>query len=81
MRHSTRLNKQYIQLVENIHLPHSFDEARNNKNWKNWREIMENELESLNKHNVWYTCTNIPKMLKSLRVNGYLLIRGMMIIK
>lgn len=47
VRRSERLKKiNHTQLAEDIYIPH---EARNDKNWQ---EAMENELESLSKHNV-----------------------------
>lgn len=54
VRRSVRLNKQYVQVAENIPLPCSFVEARNGENWEDWKGAMEDELESLNRHNVWY---------------------------
>lgn len=50
VRRSTRLaNIHEAKLVENIQIPHNFDEARNSSNWKN---AMEDELASLNSHDV-----------------------------
>lgn len=52
VKRSARLNKHYAQLVENVPLSYSFDEARNSEKWENWKRAMEDELESLNRHNV-----------------------------
>jgi len=40
-------------MVEDAPLLRNFDEARNNSNWK---RAMEDELKSLNKHDVWDIC-------------------------
>lgn len=53
VRRSARLeNVHHAQLVENIPIPRNFNEARSSDKWETWKDAMENELASLNKHNV-----------------------------
>lgn len=52
VRRSSRLDKYYTHLAGNISVPRNFNEAHNDKNWDKWKEAMEKELESLNKHEV-----------------------------
>lgn len=67
VRRSARLkNVHHAQLVENIPVPRNFNEAHSSKNWENWKDAMENELASLNKHDVWETC-KCPKGVKIVK--------------
>jgi len=34
-------------------IPNNFEEAKESKDWVNWRNAMKDEIESLNSHNVW----------------------------
>lgn len=64
VRRSKRLEKiNHAQLAENIYIPRDFNEACNDKNWQ---EAMENELESLGKHNVWDVVER-PKDIKTVK--------------
>lgn len=51
--------------MENIPIPRNFNE-RSSDNWENWKDAMENELASLNKHNVWDVCER-PKGVKIVK--------------
>lgn len=67
VRRSTRLkNVHHAQLVENIPIPRNFNEARSSDKWETWKDAMENELASLNKHNVWDVCER-PKGVKIVK--------------
>lgn len=66
VRRSARLNRQDVQIAENIQLPHSIVEARDSKEWEEWKRAMENELESLDKHNIWYICER-PRNVKIIK--------------
>lgn len=66
VRRSARVtNIHHAQMVENIPLPRNFDEARNNNNWEEWKRAMEEELKSLDRHEVWEMC-NCPKGIKTI---------------
>ncbi|KAF8787977.1 Retrovirus-related Pol polyprotein like [Argiope bruennichi] len=52
VRRSERLkSKMSANVVYNI--PNTYLEAKNSADWKNWERAMKNELDSLNKHEVW----------------------------
>lgn len=40
-------------------MPRNYEEARNSVKWREWKQAMENELESLDKHEVWDVCVYI----------------------
>ncbi|KAF8774192.1 hypothetical protein HNY73_016771 [Argiope bruennichi] len=42
------------QMAANVahHIPNTYLEAKNNADWNNWETVMQNELDSLNKHEV-----------------------------
>ncbi|GFW08822.1 retrovirus-related Pol polyprotein from transposon TNT 1-94 [Trichonephila clavipes] len=59
VRRSERLKSKLmsVHLVNNV--PNSYFEAENSANWKNWKLVMENELDSLDKHKVWEIVQNL----------------------
>ncbi|CAL1678230.1 unnamed protein product [Lasius platythorax] len=66
VRRSARLNKESAQIVESIQLPSNINEARDSREWEKWKEAMEDELESLDKHKVWHFCER-PKNAKVIK--------------
>lgn len=52
------------KIADNINIPSNVDEAYNEKNW---REAMEEELDSLKRHEVWdvIECPENAKIVKS----------------
>ena len=53
-------------VVENTQLPSNINEARDSREQEKWKEAMEDELESLDKHKVWHLCER-PKNAKIIK--------------
>jgi len=67
VRRSERLEKRYhAQIAGSIRIPHNFDEAYDGENWKYWEKAMLDELDSLNKHDVW-DIVERPKDIKTIK--------------
>jgi len=65
----------HAQIAGSIHIPHNFDEACDDENWEYWQNIMLDELDSLNKHDVW-DIVERPKDVKTIESKWVFDIKG-----
>ncbi|GBN29482.1 hypothetical protein AVEN_180609-1 [Araneus ventricosus] len=61
VRRSERLKTKQMSTNLACNVPNSFLEAKNSADWQNWEFAMKNELDSLNKHEVWEIVDNPAK--------------------
>jgi len=79
VRHSERLEKHYhAQIAGDIHIPHNFDEAYDDENWEYWQKAMLDELDSLNKHDVWDIVERSKDVKTIKKVNEYSILKEIM---